>query len=349
MSPTRCGSGRILEFSMLVRAVLLSVVVFACAMSVSSPSAEAGSAQQPNQVQGAGGAGTLSANPSPLKFAAIPYTHGNNEEKENQNETEQVNVESLDGGVQIESVSISGPSASSFSVQYGNCVGAQLSEDNSCDVGVRFQPTSLGLERAELTIDSNSTSGPLVVVLEGEGLLGPQISVSSHESQLGEVPIGASASHTFDIENSGDYPLFIQQSFLVTGTPEMFPLLANTCDGEVVTPGASCVFTIGFQPTTPGEKDASLIFITNATPQINVLGINGVGIRPATALPVPPPAVALQAVTAPPQLSKLVRKGTGRQPCRRRHRGLRARKDARRARLLGKAPRAGLYTPAHRA
>jgi hypothetical protein len=58
-------------------------------------------------------------------------------------------------------------------------------------------------------------------VLEGEGLLGPQISVSSHESQLGDVPIGASASHSFDIENSGDYPLFIQQSFLVTRTPEM--------------------------------------------------------------------------------------------------------------------------------
>jgi hypothetical protein len=334
---------------MLVRAVLLSVAAFACVMSVGSASAEAGSAQLPNQPQGATSPGTLSATPSPLKFAAIPYTHGNNEEKENQNETEQVNVESLDGGVQIESVGVSGPNAASFSVQYGNCVGAQLSENNSCDVGVRFQPTSLGPEHAELTIDSNSTSGPLVVVLEGEGLLGPQISVSSHESQLGDVPIGASASHTFDIENSGDYLLFIQQSFLVTGTPEMFPLLANTCDGEIVAPGASCEFTIGFQPTTPGEKDASLIFITNATPQINVLGVNGVGIQPAAALPMTPPPVVLQPVIAPPQLLKLTYKGgIGRQPCRRRGRGPRARKAARRARSLGKAPRAGLHAPGHR-
>jgi hypothetical protein len=348
MSPARNWVGADLEFSMLVRAVLLPVAVFACAMSVSSASAEATSAQLPNQVQGATGAGTLSANPSPLKFAAIPYTHGNNEEKEN--ETEQVNVESLDGAVQIESVSISGPNAASFSVQYGNCVGAQLSENNSCDVGVRFQPTSLGLEHAELTIDSNSTSGPLVIVLEGEGLLGPRISVSSHESQLGDVSIGASASHTFNIENSGDYPLFIQQSFLVSGTPEMFPLLANTCDGEIVTPGASCEFTIGFQPTTPGEKDASLIFITNATPQINVLGINGVGIQPTAVLPVTQPPVAQQAVTAAPQLLKLAHKGDiRRQRCRRRGRGSQARKAARRARSLGKAPRAGLHAPAHRA
>jgi hypothetical protein len=206
-------------------------------------------------------------------------------------------------------------------------------------VGVRFQPTSLGLEHAELTIDSNSTSGPLVVVLEGEGLHGPQISVSSHESQLGDVPIGASASHTFDIENSGDYPLFIQQSFLVTGTPEMFPLLANTCDGEIVRPGASCEFTIGFQPTTLGEKEASLIFITNATPQINVLGINGVGTQPATALPVSPPLVAPQPVTAPAQLLKLTHKGgIPRKPCRRRGRGQQARKGARCSCSFGKAP-----------
>lgn len=332
---------------MLVRAVLLPIAVFACAMSVGSAPAEAGSAQLPNQLQGAAGAGSLSANPSPLKFAAIPYTHGNNEEKEGQNETEQVNVESIDGGVQIESVSVSGPNASSFSVQYGDCVGAQLSENNSCDVGVRFQPTSLGLEHAELTIDSDSASGPLVVVLEGEGLLGPQISVSSNESQLGNVPIGASPSHTFNIENSGDYPLFIQQSFLVTGTPKMFPLLANTCDGEVVIPGSSCEFTIGFQPTTAGEKDASLIFITNATPQINVLGVNGVGIQPATTLPVSPPPVALQPVTASTQQLKLVHKsGIRRRPCRRRGRGRQTRKAIRRAHSLGKVPRAGLHAPA---
>jgi hypothetical protein len=335
---------------MLVRATLLSVAVFACAMSVCSALAEAGPAQLPNQLQGAASVGTLSANPSPLKFAAIPYTHGEHEEKEGQNETEQVNVESLDGAVQIESVSIAGPDASSFSVQYGDCVDAQLSENNSCDVGIRFQPTSLGVKRAELVIESNYGSGPLDVVLEGEGLLGPQISVSSNESQLGNVLLGASSSHTFNVENSGDYPLFIQQSFLVTGAPKMFPLLANTCDGAVVTPGASCEFTIGFQPTTPGEKDASLIFITNATPQINVLGVNGVGIEPPVALSVTPPPVALQPATAPLQLLKLAHKdGTRRQPCRRRGRGPQARKAARRARSLVKAPRSGLHARAHRA
>ncbi len=334
---------------MSARAALLSVAVCACAIGIGPSPAEAGPSRLPSQLPGAVGIGTLSAMPSPMKFAAIPYTHGEHEEKEGQKETEQLNIESLEGTVQIESVSISGPDASSFSVQYGNCVGAQLSENNSCDVGIRFQPTSLGVEHAELMIDSDSTSGPLDVVLEGEGLLGPQISVSSNESQLGNVLIGGSASHTFNIENSGDYPLFIQQSFLVTGTPKMFPLLANTCDGEIVTPGSSCEFTIGFQPTTLGEKEASLIFITNATPQINVLGINGVGIQPALALPVTLPPVALQPAAAPTQLLKLAHKGgVRRQSCRRRGHGRRARKAARRARSLGKMPSSELHAPAHR-
>jgi hypothetical protein len=334
---------------MSARAALLSVVACVCAMNIGPSPAEAGSSRLPSQLQGVVGTGTLSATPSPLKFAAIPYTHGEHEEKEGQNETEQINVESLEGAIQIESVSISGPDASSFSVQYGDCEHAQLSENNSCDVGIRFQPTSLGEEHAELTIESNSTSGPLDIVLEGEGLRGPQISVSSNESQLGNVLIGGSASHTFNIENSGDYPLFIQQSFLVTGTPKMFPLLVNTCDGEIVTPGASCEFTVGFQPTTAGEKEASLIFITNATPQINVLGVNGVGIQPVTAKPVSPSPVALQPLTGPAQLPKLAHKGSiRRQPCRRRGRGRHARKAARRPRSFGKEPRGGLRAPAPR-
>ena len=129
--------------------------------------------------------------------------------------------------------------------------------------------------------------------------------LSSSESQLGEVPLGTAASHTFTVTDSGDYPLFIQQSFLVSGTPKMFPQLSNTCASKIVMPGASCEFTIGFEPATAGEKDASLIFITNATPQINVLGVNGVGVAPAS---VPPEALRTGAAS---NFSSPLPKGVG--------------------------------------
>jgi hypothetical protein len=248
-------------------------------------------------LSGTGSTGALSANPISLSFSAIPYTRG--EHEESQNETEQVNINSLDAGVQIESVSITGPDASSFSVQYGDCEGDQMGENNWCDEGIRFQPGSPGAKHAQLVIKSDSSNGPLVVPLEGEGLLGPQVSLDSDESQLGDVPIGSTASHTFPVTNTGDYPLFIQQSFLVSGTPKMFPVLSNTCNGQIIMPGGSCEFTVGFDPTTAGEKDASLIFITNATPQINVLGVDGVGIAPAPDVVTGAPQALVPASEAP--------------------------------------------------
>jgi hypothetical protein len=242
---------------------------------------------------GTGSSGTPAADPSSLSFAGIPYTQQNGHE-EGQNETEQVNVESLRYGTQIESVNIVGPDASSFSVQYDDCENNQLASNNSCGAGIRFQPLSPGPKHAELVITSDSPNSPLVVPLEGEGLLGPKVSVESTEAQLGDVELGSSASHTFTVTNGGDYPLYIQQSFVVSGTPQMFPLLSNTCDAQFVAPGASCEFTIGFQPNAAGEKDAALVFITNATPQINVLGVDGVGVQTATAS-IPPQGLMPQA------------------------------------------------------
>jgi hypothetical protein len=230
---------------------------------------------------GTGSTGTLSANHNSLSFSAIPYTRG--EHEENQSEGEQVNIEAREAGVQIESVSITGPDASSFSVQYGNCEGDQLGTNNWCDAFIRFQPLSPGLKHAALVVKSDASSGTIAIPLEGQGLFGPSVSLSSNESQLGEIPLGSAASHTFTVTDGGDYPLFIQQSFLVSGTPKMFPLLSNTCNTQILMPGSSCEFTVGFEPTTLGEKDVSLILITNATPQIHVLGLDGVGVLPKAA------------------------------------------------------------------
>lgn len=337
--------------ALLPLAVLLGVLVGpATALAQSgraSRGVHAALTQLPALPPASAGSGTLSANPGSLKFSPIPYTHS--EREENQNETEQVNIDGLEATVQIESVSIDGPDASSFSVQYGDCEGDQLSANNSCDAGIRFQPTSPGEKHAELLIDSDSASGPLVVPLEGYGLLGPVVSVGSKESQLGNVLLGAATSHTFTVENSGDYQLYIQQAFLVSGTPKMFPLLSNTCSGQIVLPGASCEFTIGFEPTTPGEKDGSLIFITNATPQINVLGVDGVGVQPAIVNPMPPSlSVAPQSYTSPSQpLKPKGKNATGKRRCHRRRHGSRGAQASRRARTQDDARRVGAHVLAH--
>jgi hypothetical protein len=230
-------------------------------------------------LSGDGATGTLTATPDPLSFAAIPFTApGTHNEGEN-SENEQVEIQnSANASTRIATPSIVGPDASSFSIQYDCGEGDVLGTNNSCGIGVRFQPTSPGPKSASLVIDSDAQNGPLVVPLEGEGRNGPKLSFSATQSLLGDVALGASAQQALGVTNTGDYPLLIQRTFLVSGTPLMFPVLSDSCSGQILYPSESCAITVGFQPTTLGEKDASLLFITNA-PMIGVAGFDGIGVR----------------------------------------------------------------------
>lgn len=269
--------------------------------------------------------GTPSPSPSQLTFSPIPYNPPESFEGENR-ESESLNIQnSSDFGTQLESISITGPDAADFAVEWGNCENNQMGPNNSCGMGIRFRPSATGVRTASLVVQSDSAAGPIVVPLSGEGLHGPQMTFDTTQALLGNVALGASAQHTFTVTNTGDYLLYIQRSFLVTGTPLMFPVLADTCSGRILSPSESCAVTVGFQPTTLGEKSAAMLFITN-TPAINVAGIDGIGVpgadeadpslatplvsTPAPITSVPPPAPptatapdAAQAPTPPQALS----------------------------------------------
>lgn len=230
--------------------------------------------------------GTLSA--SPVSFSPIPFTApGSHNEGEN-NETEPLNIQnSANASTRVQSASVTGPDAASFSIQW-DCNGTVIGTSNSCGMGIRFQPTSPGPKNATLEVLSDSAAGPLSVPLSGVGLHGPHMSVNTSQAMLGPVVLGSSVEQTFDVSNSGDYPLFIQRTFLVTGTPLMFPIGEDTCTGAILYPGEACAVHVSFTPTALGEKSGALLFITN-TPAINVVGIDGIGVGDEPAVAVLPP------------------------------------------------------------
>lgn len=233
--------------------------------------------------------GQLSA--SQISFSPRPIDRPGSE---NGGETQQLNIENSVAGTSIESVTLTGPDASSFKIAYGDCASYTLSSNNSCDEGIEFDPTTIGVKHAELVIASDSATSPLVVKFEGEALDGPKLSFNTRQALLGEVLIGSVVPHTITITNSGDYPLFVQQDFLISGTPLMFPVQSDGCSGHEMLPGAGCSVTVAFEPSTLGEKNASMLFITNAYPSLNVVGLN------ASVVPVPAPAsVASTPVAAP--------------------------------------------------
>ena len=130
----------------------------------------------------------LSSSPSPFVFSPLPYSPPGHEGE--YQETEQVNVAQQPGCGHSgsRSSSITGPDASSFSIQYGNCENNLLAPGNSCGVGIRFSANSPGPKSASLVLNSDSSASPLVVPLQAQALHGPEISVDSLQALLGDAP-----------------------------------------------------------------------------------------------------------------------------------------------------------------
>src|SRR3984885_6985917 len=156
--------------------------------------------------------GTPSPSPSELTFSPIPYNPPESFEGEN-NESQSLSIQnSSDFGTQLQSVSITGPDAADFTVEWGNCENNLMGPNNSCGMGIRFRPSATGLRTASLVVQSDSAAGPIVIPLSGQGLHGPQMTLDTTQALLGSVALGHSAQHTFTVTNTGDYLLYIQRS-----------------------------------------------------------------------------------------------------------------------------------------
>jgi hypothetical protein len=223
-------------------------------------------------ITGTGMTGTLTANPNPLIFSTQPYFFGG--------QTQNVNLQnSNDFSTQTSSASIVGPDAAEFSIAFGqNCEQQVFGNNNSCGIGIGFNPSGPGTFHAELEVTSDSASSPLRVPLQATALNGPLEVVTPTQTDFGAVAIGSSVAQPVTISNHGDFPLQIQQAFLVSGTPGTFPVTGDRCTGQTVAPGSSCQFTVNFQPTIEGFRDGSVIVISNTPAPVSPIGFTGTGV-----------------------------------------------------------------------
>lgn len=174
---------------------------------------------------------------------------------------------------------IIGPDATSFSINGGGCEGYDIGTRSTCQIYVQFNPTSAGVKNAQLEIDNDGTQSPLLVSLTGKGLNGPALTVSPSQAEYGNVTLGSSGSQTFTLRNAGDAPLQIQGVLLIAGSPQVFPITNDGCPGHQIAPGSSCQFTVGFVPIAAGDKDGSLLVISNTSgPGVTFVGLDGTGL-----------------------------------------------------------------------
>ncbi|MCX7913865.1 MAG: choice-of-anchor D domain-containing protein, partial [Thermodesulfovibrionales bacterium] len=158
-----------------------------------------------------------------------------------------INVKNLGTGNLIIN-SVIPPTSSDFTISSNNCVGA-LVPNTTCQIKVKFSPTTAGQKQSSLTINSNDPDSPTVTVnLTGTGIIiPPDISVTPLSIDFGNVTVGqSSAPRTVTVSNIGGSNLMIT-SVVYPGTP--FTILEDTCKGKNIAPNASCTIKIVFQPT----------------------------------------------------------------------------------------------------
>ncbi|HWH21216.1 MAG TPA: choice-of-anchor D domain-containing protein, partial [Solirubrobacterales bacterium] len=203
------------------------------------------------ELSGRGGRANLIASTNPLDFgSAAVGSHG---------EPRTVTIENsgdVPGGFFI--AVISGGDSASFQLLEEDCTGFPILPAAKCQAAVRFQPTTAGLRKANLSFFGDSEGGQQIV-MSGTGI------------DPG-VPAAAPSVHSFGAEATGSsgelQPFtFTNESAVATElgavslggeNPDQFPVARDGCSGTTLAPGASCQVGVRFAPLDAGTMSAVL-------------------------------------------------------------------------------------------
>jgi hypothetical protein len=183
----------------------------------------------------------------------------------------------------VNATTIGGANVGEFSIIDGGAF--TVAPNATCDITVRFSPTSTGNKTATLVIASNDPDeNPLIVALSGKSVEHepePDIEVDPASYDFKEVSIGTSVQRTFTIRNIGDGDLEIK-SVTIEGTDKgAFFIESQNATAGPLKKNDSRNVTVSFNPKSAGNKTATLRFISN-DPDENPLDVElkGTGAEP---------------------------------------------------------------------
>ncbi|MCC6273378.1 MAG: choice-of-anchor D domain-containing protein [Deltaproteobacteria bacterium] len=136
-----------------------------------------------------------------------------------------------------------------FSVVSTTCLsGTVLGAHEDCVALVVYTPSSLGVATPSGSLVFDTDAGLASVTLDGEGILGPAMSIVPDPMSFPDQLVGAtSEARLVEVRSVGTAPLTnISVSSLATGTN--FSVLQDNCDGQDLPVGASCMLQVTFTP-----------------------------------------------------------------------------------------------------
>lgn len=178
------------------------------------------------------------------------------------------------GTVTVENLAVTSPSV--FPIVQDNCSGIDLAPGQSCVVLFAFAPDDVLSFNGTATLSTDTFGSGDLIDLEGEGVGGPLLSLSSSALSFGEILVGnADLPQLVQVRNSGTANVSI--SSVSNAGPDFF-LGSDTCSGESLAAGESCFLQVIFQPTEAGNLSDTFTVNSDADNQPNEFTVEGEGV-----------------------------------------------------------------------
>jgi len=217
-----------------------------------------------------------------LSFSPAGLDFGIQRVNESRSEGLQV-TNSGEATTRIGSVGPEGKDTNNFWVGYNDCWnGRWLAPGESCGLQVNFNPWQIADYEALVTVYAdNFTFSASVQGTGGESLLAP----GTNPVEFGVAAVGGEGTvRTIHFSNEGNLAGGYFIAVIAGGDIGSFELVDESCTGEEIAPGATCVAHVRFDPVGPGLKTARLAMFGDSNGGAMVF-LRGTGEPAAAATP----------------------------------------------------------------
>jgi hypothetical protein len=187
---------------------------------------------------------------------------------------------------------VPGVEADLFHIVSNSCQ-TTLEPEESCSIGLSFNPNHPGYTEGELEVAARSGADNAHLAFEGHGV-GAVAAIEPEHLEFGAVQAGsgASAPQSVVVKNNGNLGLTIgNMSFTDrSGAPEKqspFQVVGGSCEtGEPVAIwGGSCTIEVALAPSEAGSFSSRLVIFDNALSSPQSMELKGTGTPGPTAPP----------------------------------------------------------------
>jgi iron transport multicopper oxidase len=186
-----------------------------------------------------------------------------------------------------------------FGAEGAPAVGSTIAPGGSLTITVTFDPTATGKFSDQIGLDTSGGNG--AIGLSGSAGLPGALRISSETNDYGEVLVGASASKSFTITNTGGTNVTITKSKPPIGGA--FTATTSLPEGTTIEPGEIVTETVTFAPTSPGAAGGVWEINGEDTTGLHEVRFDGVGAVPT------PPTVPTEETSPVMQTPLLVQQG----------------------------------------